>query len=155
MPGQAQVQFDIAAIVDGDIPANPTINNVTDDDLIFFGWLQGDNNFIENRFGNESQKFAVNLNGTGSNTSAGTDLFYIQVYYRTRNNGGAWGAWTVIGQDAYMQKNAAGSQSFELTRYITLALTGDDDVQFSAGFSKGVGGTVAVDGAQITVTASN
>lgn len=156
MPAQAQVQFDIPAIADGDIPENPAINNVTDDALIFYGWLQGDNNFIENRFGNTDQKFAINLNGTGENTSGGSELFYIQIYYRQRNNGGAWGAWTVIGQDTYMQKIAGVGQSFDLTRYVTLAgLTGDDDVQFSAGFSKGTGGTVAVNGAQITVTASN
>ena len=31
----------VAAIVDGDIPVNPSINVVTDDALIFFGWLQG------------------------------------------------------------------------------------------------------------------
>jgi hypothetical protein len=156
MPAQAQAQFDIPAIADGDIPENPTINNVTDDSLIFFGWLQGTNAFVENRFGNENQKFQINLNGTGENVSGGSELFYIQIYYRTRTNGGAWGAWTVIGQDTYMQKIAGIGQSFDLTRYITLAgLTGDDDVQFSAGFSKGTGGTVAVNGAQITVTASN
>lgn len=156
MPGAAMVQFDIPAIADGDIPINPLINNVTDDALIFFGWLQGSNTFLENRFGNTSQKFSLNLNGTGENVSAGSDLFYIQLYYRTRNNGGAWGAWNVIGQDTYMQKLAGLDQSFDLTRAITISpLTGDDDVQFSAGFSKGAGGTVAVNGAQITVTAFN
>lgn len=155
MPGVASAQFDIAPIVDGDIPVNPDINNVTDDALIFFGWNQGANTFLENRFGNTSQKFTINLSGLGENVSAGTDYFYIQVYYRTRNLGGAWGAWTVIGLDSYMQKLAGLSQTFDLTRDLTIALTGDDDIQFSAGFSKGAAGTVGVDGAQITVKAFN
>lgn len=156
MPAQAQGQYNVSvAIPDIDIPVNPDVNYVTDDALIMFGWLSDPNGFLENRFGNVNQKFEINLNGTGENVAGGA-LFYIQIYYRTRNLGGAWGAWNVIGQDAYMQEIAGAGQSFDLTRYITIpGLTGDNDVQFSAGFSKGTGGTVAVNGAQITVTASN
>lgn len=156
MPSVGSAQLDIAAIVDGDIPENPTINVVTDDALIFFGWLQGDNNFITNRFGNVTQNFAINLNGVGENNSGGNEIFYIQIYYRTRVSGGAWGAWTVIGQDWYMNKLAGLAQPFDLNREPTIgALTGNHDVQFGAGFSKGVGGTVSVAGAQITVKAFN
>ena len=103
----------------------------------------------------DPQKFTVNLNGLGGNTSGGSEIFYIQLYVRSRLNGGAWGAWEVIGQDFYMNKVAGATQPFDLTRNVTLALTGYNDVQFSAGFSKGTGGTVAVNGAQITVTALN
>jgi hypothetical protein len=132
MPGVAQVSFDIGPLADGDIPVNPTIEHVTDDTLIFFGWTQGDPVFIENRFGNEAQKFDISIAGIGQNDSAGTDLFYIQVYYRTRENGGAWGLWTVIGQDAYMNKLAGQDQSFSFNRPLNIALTGVQDIQFWA-----------------------
>lgn len=155
MPAVAFASYDIPAIADGAIPVNPTINNVTDDALIVFGWTQGPNTFLENRFGNDTQKFTINLNGVGDNTSGGTDQFYIQLYYRTRTNGGAWGAWTVIGTDWYMQALAALPQTFDLTRDLTIALTGDDDIQFSAGFSKGAAGTCSVGGATLTVKAFN
>ena len=157
MPGVAQVSFDIPALADGDIPSNPTVNNVTDDSLIFFGWKQGANTHLENRFGNTTQKFDVSLSGIGQNDSVGTDLFYLQIYYRTRDDGGAWGAWTVIGQDAYMNKLASQDQSFSFNRPLSIALTGDNDIQFSAGFSKGAAGPaiVSLSGAQITVTAYN
>lgn len=155
MPAVGSAGFDIGAIVDGDIPVNPDVNYVTDDALIFFGWNQGANTYLENRFGNTSQKFDVSLNGNGENSSGGSDLFYIQLYYRTRSNGGAWGAWTVIGQDWYMNPAASAPQSFDLSRPLTLTLDGDNDVQFAAGFSKGASGTAAVSGAQISVRAYN
>lgn len=155
MPGVASAEFNIPAIVDGDIPVNPTINNVTDDALIFFGWNQGVNTFLENRFGNETQKFDVFLSGIGQNDSAGVDLFYIQVYYRTRVNGGAWDPWIVIPQDEYMNKLAGEDQSFQLVRPLTVALTGDTDIQFSAGFSKGAAGVASISGAIISVRAYN
>lgn len=155
MPGVGWGEFEIPPIVDADIPVNPLINNVTNDALIIFGPTQDANSFLDNRFGNTTQKFTVNLNGTGSNTSAGTDQFYIQIYYRTRTNGGAWDPWVVIGQDAYMQKLAGLNQSFDVTRCLKIALGVDQDIQFSAGFSKGAAGTCAVDGAKITVEAFN
>lgn len=155
MPAVACVEFEIPAIADGDIPVNPTINNVTDDALIFFGWTQGANTFLENRFGNALQNFLINLEGTGENNAAGTDLFYLQIYYRLRDNGGAWDPWTVVGQDAYMQVLYGIGQSFQLTKTLKIALTGTQDIQFSAGFSKGVGGVALVNGAKISAQAYN
>lgn len=155
MPSVATVEFDIPAIADGDIPVNPAINNVTDDALIYFGWLRDPNTFLENRFGNEMQNFLINLEGTGENNAAGTDLFYIQLYYRLRDNGGAWDPWVVIGQDAYMQVLYGIGQSFQLTKTLKIALTGTQDIQFSAGFSKGVGGVALVNGAKISAQAYN
>lgn len=155
MPAVACVEFDIAAIADGDIPVNPTINNVTDDALIFFGWLADPNTFLENRFGNALQNFLINLEGIGENNAAGTDLFYIQIYYRLRDNGGAWDPWVVVGQDAYMQVLYGIGQSFQLTKTLKIALTGTQDIQFSAGFSKGVGGVALVNGAKISAQAYN
>lgn len=154
MPVVAVAQFDIAAIADGAITVNPTINNVTDNALIIFGWTQGANSFLENRFGHTTQKFTINLSGTGTNTAGGTDQFIIQIYYRTRTSGGAWSAWTVIGPDAILNTLATVDQSFELTRDLVIALIGDNDIQFSAGFSKSAAG-VSVVGAKITVKAFN
>ncbi len=155
MPVVGYAEFDIPAILDAAIPINPIINNVTDNALIFFGWIQGANNFIDNRFGNMTQRFQIILEGTGSNTSAGSDLFYIQVYYRLRDNGGAWDPWVPIGQDWYMQKLAALDQSFNPVKSLSIALTGTQDIQFSAGFSKGAAGAAAVGGAKISVQAFN
>ncbi len=155
MPKVGYAEFDIPAIADGAITVNPTINNVTDNALIFFGWTQGANNFIENRFGNSTQRFQIILEGIGDNTSAGSDLFYIQVYYRLRDNGGAWDPWTQIGQDWYMQKLAALDQSFNPVKTLSIALTGTQDIQFSAGFSKGAAGVASVGGAKISVQAFN
>lgn len=155
MPSVAYAQFEIPAILNAAIPENPLINNVTDNALIFFGWLEGANSFLENRFGNTTQKFTVCLEGTGSNTSGGAEQFFIQIYYRTRLNGGAWSAWTVMGRDWYMNKLAAVDQPFQLVRDLSIALIGDNDIQFSAGFSKGTGGTAAVAGAKISVKAYN
>lgn len=157
MPTVGYNELDIPATPDGDIPINPLILNVpsNDDDMLFWGWTQGANNFLGNRFGNATQKFLINLEGIGQNNAAGTDLFYIQVYYRTRDSGGAWDPWTVIGQDAYMQVLYGIGQSFQLTKTLSIALTGTQDIQFSAGFSKGAGGVAQVDGAKISVFAYN
>lgn len=157
MPSVGYNEFDIPAQADGDIPENPTILNVpeNDDDMIFFGWMESANSFVENRFGNASQKFLITLEGSGENNSGGAAFFYIQVYYRTRDNGGAWGAWTVVGHDWYMQPLAATGQSFQITKPLRVALTGTQDIQFSAGFSKGTGGAALVAGAKISVEAFN
>lgn len=157
MPSVGYNELEIPIQLDGAIPVNPTILNVPDNDtdMVFFGWTQGANSFVESRFGNGSQKFLINLEGVGSNTSAGTDLFYIQIYYRTRDLGGAWGLWNVIGKDWYMQKLAGNGQSFQLTRMLRITLTGTEDIQFSAGFSKGAVGVAQMDGAKISVEAYN
>lgn len=158
MPAVGYAEFAIPAIADIAILINPLVTYVTDDALIFYGWLGGVNSYIENRFGNGApltQKFSVNLQGTGTNTSVGADLFYIQIYYRTRTNGGAWGAWIPIGDDAYMNKLAAVGQSFKNAQYLSVTLAGNQDVSFGAGFSKGAGGTVSLSGAHIAILAFN
>ena len=158
MPAVAYAEFNIPAILDAAIPENPTINNVTDNALIFSGWgagALGPNSFYEERFGNTQQKFTISLEGTGTNTSAGSEQFFIQLYYRTRLSGGAWDPWVVLGLDWYMNKLAALEQSYQLVRDLSIALVADNDIQFSAGFSKGVGGTAAVAAAKISVKAYN
>lgn len=157
MPSVGYNELDLTTIVDADIPTGPTVLNTPDNDtdMIFYGWKQGPNSYIENRFGNMSQKFLINLEGTGQNNAAGTDLFYIQIYYRTRDNGGAWDAWTKIGNDAYMQPAYGIDQSFQLTKTLSLALVGTQDIQFSAGFSKGAGGVAQVNAAKISAEAYN
>jgi hypothetical protein len=155
MPAIGYAAYPIPPLADGDIPVNPAINYVTDDSLIFFGWLQGANNFLENRFGNVSQKFNINLKGVGSNTSAGSDLLYVQIYYRIRSSGGAWGGWNQVGDDVYVQKLAILNQSFQNIEPLAITLAGNNDIQFSAGFSKGVGGTAAIGAAKISVLALN
>ncbi len=157
MPSVGYNELDIPATPDGDILINPLILNVpsNDDDMLFWGWTQGPNNYEENRFGNATQKFLINLEGTGQNNAGGTDLFYIQIYYRKRNNGGAWDPWTVVGQDWYMQADYGMDQSFQLTKTLSVALTGTEDIQFSAGFSKGASGVAQVNGAKLSVFAYN
>jgi len=159
MPAVAYAEFPISQILDGAITENPTINNVTDDALIFVGWGENaggpPNAFWETRFGNAQQKFTINLEGLGINTSGGDEQFFIQIYYRTRNAGGGWTPWVVIGQDWYMYNLVALDQPFQLVRELSIALTADDDIQFSAGFSKGVGATVEMSGAKISVKAYN
>ncbi len=143
--------------VDGDIPVNPSLLNVpsNDTDMVFWGWTQGPNNYQDNRFGNTEQKFLINLQGVGQNGAAGTDLFYIQLYYRLRDNGGSWDPWQKIGEDVYMQPGYGIDQSFLNTQTLRVTLTGTQDIQFSAGFSKGAGGVAQVNGARISVEAFN
>lgn len=157
MPSVGYNELELDPIDDGDIPVNPDVLNVpeNDDDMIFFGWEQGVNSYIENRFGNVAQKFLINLEGTGQNNAGGSDIFYIQVYYRTREDGGAWDAWTKIGHDAYMQVMYGIDQSFQVTKTLSVTLAGNQDIQFSAGFSKGAGGAASVSGAKISVEAYN
>lgn len=157
MPSVGYNELEIPAQADIDIPVNPLVLNVpsNDTDMVFFGWTQGPNTYIENRFGNGAQKFDIFLEGTGENNAAGTDLFYIQVYYRTRDNGGAWGAWTPIGHDTYVQVMYGIPQSFNIAKTLSIALTGTEDIQFSAGFSKGAGGVAQVNGAKLSVEAYN
>lgn len=154
MPPIGVASFNFAAIPDASIPTNPTLSNPTDTDLIMFGWRQGTNGFISNRFGIVSQPFLVSLQGNSTNSSSGGQLLYCNTAYRTRVSGGGWTAWNVIGFDAYAPPLGV-QQSFQLTNTIVLTLTGYMDVQFAAQFSKGTGGTVDMDGCQLSVQAFN
>ena len=154
MPPIGYAFYNIPQILDGDIPTNPTIDYQTDNSLIFYGWNSGFAGFITNRFGNSSQPFVVNLQGNANNSSGSNQLFYIGIAYRTRDNGGPWGVWTDIGLNAYVTAAAVG-QSFQKTNFELIGLTGTQDVQFAAAFSKGGGGTVVMEGAQISVQAPN
>jgi len=154
MPPVGYASFDIPEILNATIPENPTLEYATDNSLIFYGWNSGSAGFLTNRFGNSSQSFIVNLQGNANNSSGSDQLFYVELAYRTRNNGGPWGAWNPIGYTAYVTANTVG-QSFQKTNFELLSLTGTQDVQFGAAFSKGVGGTVVMEGAQLSVQAPN
>lgn len=144
----------IPQIDDVTIPENPTLLYETDNSLIFYGWNSGSAGFVTNRFGNSSQTFVVNLQGNANNSSPSAQLFYVELAYRTRNNGGPWGSWQSIGLPAYVTSAVVG-QSFQKTNFELLSLTGTQDVQFGAAFSKGVGGSVIMEGAQLSVQAPN
>lgn len=154
MPPVGYANFDLDPIANADIPEDPTYTYVTDDSLIFYGFKRGSVGMVTNRFGNTTQPFIVGLQGNANNSSAGNELFYIDLVYRTRNNGGGWGAWNLIGLKAYVTKMVVG-QSFQKTNSLVLSLTGTQDVQFGAAFAKGVGGTVVMEGAQLSVQALN
>ena len=153
MPPVGYAAYDIPQILNAGIPDNPTVVNPTDNSLIFYGWLEGAANFITNRFGQTSQPFQISLQGNANNSSGSGQLLYVNTVYRTRLNGGAWGAWNTIGFNAYVAP--AGGQSFQMTNSVVLNLTGANDVQFGAEFSKGVGGNVIMEGAQLSVFAFN
>lgn len=144
----------IPQILDATIPENPTLLYETDNSLIFYGWNSGSAGFVTNRFGNSSQTFVINLQGNANNSSGSAQLFYIELAYRIRNNGGPWGTWQSIGLPAYVTSAITG-QSFQKTNFELLSLTGTQDVQFGAAFSKGVGGSVIMEGAQLSVQAPN
>lgn len=154
MPPIGYAVYDIPQILDVDIPENPTVDYKTDNSLIFYGWNSGSAGFVTNRFGNSNQVFTINLQGNANNSSGSSQLFYIALAYRTRNNAGAWGSWTDIGLNAYVTAASVG-QSFQKTNFQIVGLLGTEDIQFAAGFSKGVGGTVIMEGAQISVQAPN
>ena len=154
MPPIGYAAFNIPQIDDVDIPENPSVFVATDNSLIFYGWNSGSAGFLTNRFGNSNQSFVVNLQGNANNSSGSNQLFYIELAYRTRNNGGAWGAWIDVGYAAYVTSASVG-QSFQKTNFELLTLIGTEDVQFGAKFSKGVGGSVIMEGAQLSVQAPN
>lgn len=147
--------YTIPQILDVDIPENPILDYQTDNSLIFYGWNSGFAGFVTNRFGNTNQPFTVNLQGNANNSSGSNQLFYIGLAYRTRNNGGPWGSWNDIGMTAYVTAATVG-QSFQKTNFELLTgLVGTQDVQFAAVFSKGVGGTVVMEGAQLSIQVPN
>lgn len=154
MPPIGYAAFNIPQVDDVNIPENPTVTYETDNSLIFYGWDSGPAGFLTNRFGNPNQPFVVNLQGNANNSSGSNQLFYIGLVYRTRNNGGAWSAWNDIGFTAYVTSAVVG-QSFQKTNFELLSLIGTQDVQFGAAFSKGVGGSVIMEGAQLSVQAPN
>jgi hypothetical protein len=153
MPPVGNAVYEIPQIVSVNIPDDPTVTNPTDNSVIFYGWKQGTAGFLTNRFGTTSQPFTVSLQGNANNSSSGSQILYVNTVYRTRNNGGSWGAWTAIGFNAYVAP--VGGQSFQMTNTIVLTLTGNNDVQFGGQFSKGSGGTVVMEGAQLSVQALN
>lgn len=153
MPSTGIAISDITSV--GAIPENPTINHYTNDSLIVFGWLRGPNILVSNRFGNASQRFGVTVSGIGQNNSSGSQFLYVQIYYRTRVDGGSWSAWTKEGPDAYVQKLASLDQSFQLFTNFGVTLAGNQDIQFSAGFSVGSGGSASVSSGEISVQAFN
>lgn len=154
MPPIGYAAYNIPQILDAAIPTNPSVTHETDNSLIFYGWDSGTAGFVTNRFGNSSQPFIVNLQGNANNSSGSNQLFYVGIAYRTRNNGGPWGSWTDIGLNAYVTAAVVG-QSFQKTNFELISLTGTEDVQFAAVFSKGAGGTVIMEGAQLSVQAPN
>lgn len=155
MPPIGYAAFNIPQIDNVDIPENPTLNYATDDTLIFYGWSSGAGSFLTNRFGNSSQPFVINLQGNANNSSGSNQLFYVGLAYRTRDNGGAWGSWNDIGLNAYVTANTAVGQSFQKTNFELVNLTGTQDIQFAAVFSKGIGGSVVMEGAQLSIQAPN
>lgn len=154
MPPIGYAAYDIPQIIDANIPTNPTVTYETDNSLIFYGYQSGATGLVTNRFGNSTQPFSVNLQGNANNSSVSNQLFYVGIAYRTRNNGGPWGSWTDIGLNAYVTADVVG-QSFQKTNFVVLSLLGTEDVQFAAVFSKGSGGTVIMEGAQLSVQAPN
>lgn len=154
MPPIGYAAFNIPQILDVNIPNDPTLLYSTDNSLIFYGWNSGAAGFLANRFGNSSQPFIVGLQGNANNSSSGTQLFYIRIAYRTRTNGGPWGGWTPIGFNAYVTSMTVG-QSFQKTNFELISLNGNQDIQFAAVFSKGAGGTVVMEGAQLSIQAPN
>jgi hypothetical protein len=154
MPPIGYAAYNIPQIDNVNIPENPTLDYQTDNSLIFYGWLSGAANFITNRFGNSSQPFTVSLQGNANNSSGSSQLFYIGIAYRTRDNGGPWGGWSDIGLNAYVTANTVG-QSFQKTNSELVSLTGTQDIQFAAVFSKGSGGTVVMEGGQLSIQAPN
>ena len=155
MPPVGYAVKDIPQIDNVDIPTNPTVTYWTDNDLIFYGWKSGAAAFQTNRFGNASQPFVINLQGNANNSSSSNQLFYIGLAYRVRDNGGPWPTtWNPIGLNAYVTAAPVG-QSFQKTNFELLTLTGTQDVQFAAAFSKGTGGSVIMEGAQLSVQAPN
>ncbi len=157
MPPIGYAAFQLPQILNADMPVDPTTVTLTDNSLIFYGWLSGSASYLPNRFGNPTQPFQVSLQGNGNNTSSGGQLLYINTQYRTRNGGGAWGAWQDIGNVSYIPPSSVGAGSFQMVNFQPLTLVGTQDVQFGARFSKGSGGgsNTIMEGAQLSVQAYN
>jgi hypothetical protein len=154
MPAIGYAQNVFTEVPDVDIPENPTLYYGTDNNLIFFGWNRPTTTtgYVVNRFGSATQPFSINLQGNATNTSPSDQLLYTNLAYRVRTNGGSWGAWADTGANSYSN---VGVVSFTKTDFIVLTLAGNQDVQFGAVWSKGVGGIVKVDGAVLSVQAFN
>lgn len=159
MPPVGWAQAFLGVLTDPDIPVNPSQVSETDNALILYGWESGAANYLNSRFGNASQLFQVILQGIGKNASSSGQLLYVTLQYRTRNNGGAWGAWNDldIGVEIPANTLSSGAIPIQAQNIVSLSLAGTQDVQFGAAFSKGSGaGTnCEVQSVQLSVLAFN
>lgn len=154
MPGTAFASTDIPTVASGDIPVYSDFIHGTDDEMIFYGWLSGTNAFVNHRFGNTDQKFWISVQGTGTQTTGG-EQGYVLLHYRTRDNGGLWGAWTPItGQITYLNEDPL-PQSFNNISPLSITLTGTQDIQFAASFAQSVYGVFDMDACTLAVLAFN
>lgn len=154
MPGTAMSQTDIPTIASADIPVYSDFIHGTDDMMIFYGWLSGTNAFVEHRFGNTSQNFLISVQGTGTQATA-SEQGYVLLHYRTRTNGGLWGAWTAVtGQISYLNEDAL-PQSFNNISPLNITLAGTQDIQFAASFAQSVYGAFDMDACTLSVVAFN
>ena len=141
-----------------DIPENPSWYYTGDNapyltSLIMYGWMSGPASFQTNRFGISQQPFSISIQGTTENTSPSGQFLYTELVYRLRNNGGSWGSWVPI---AFTTRSLPGVEiTFQNIGFVVVTLTGTQDIQFGAGWSKGVGGVTIMQGALLSVQAFN
>lgn len=106
---------------------------VTSDNLIFEGWLRGSTGFSSRRFGHASLRMDVAVSGWGYWQNSSRADLPVTACYRRRDNGGAWGAWTVLPfWTAAVASNpaAATAAGFSLTAPVNgVTVAGTESIQ--------------------------
>jgi hypothetical protein len=140
-------------VPNGSIPENPLKYYATSESLIFYGWENGTAGLITNRFGIPQQPFSVSVQGTVANNST-SQFFYTDLVYRIRTLN-VWGAWNLV-PNTFSTRSIPGVEvSFQNSGFAVITLSGTQDIQFGAAWSKGVGGNTTMQGAAISVQAFN
>ncbi len=136
------------------IPENPAQYYATDNSLIFYGWSNGSVGLVTNRFGLSQQPFSISVQGTVNNSSTSQQFFYTDLVYRIRTLG-VWGGWNLMPATFATRSIPGVEVSFQNSGFAVISLSGTQDIQFGAAWSKGVGGITAMQGASISVQAFN
>lgn len=111
---------------------------ITSDNLIFTGWNRGADGFMSSRFGHPSLRMDASANTYIRQTGAGAnDWMQFGVAFRTRTNGGAWGAWQISGWVDHYVTGIVDAPSIEVNRQYNYEnnLTGDMDIQIGVRFT--------------------
>jgi hypothetical protein len=128
MPIISSVSDQLGQVLASSLSIYPNWTYVTTGNLIMYGWNNGAAGVSSKRFGNTPQTFIVSATGNGQGNVAIGDIVTYGPAFRTRVNGGAWGAWVGMGHDNYVTAPYSN-----VTRYDPIVLpgmTGTTDVQF-------------------------
>ncbi len=149
MPAVGTGRWDVVGpIADASIPVTPSLLWVTDGTVLMYGWNSPScaPGFNAMRFGSSTVNLIAIFQSYCANASSSNQALHVQLGYRTRSNGGAWNAWTIVGIDTRIFPTAtANAQSILSVVPMTISGLGStDDIELGVALSKDGGAGTAV-----------